>query len=146
MPYTILVEHSVGVVHPSILRSVMIKRTMLLNILSVKSIRISHAFPAGKVINCPCRAHISVEGDVKEFTLTNLVRHEIIDIVNSKSAVDCLYQLIIAHHPDVCMFFFLFNRQQEILLTLFQLDHSMSFAKDFFSHLGLCAKRQHKSA
>ena len=119
---------------------------MLLNILSVKSIRISHAFPAGKVIYGPCRAHVSVEGDVKEFTLTNLVRHEIIDIVNSKTAVDCLYQLIIAHHPDVCMFFFLFNRQQEIFLTLFQLDHSMSFAEDFFSHLGLCAKRQHKSA
>ena len=50
MPYTILIKHTIRVVHPTISWSVMIDRTELLTILSIEYVRQFYILPTSKVL------------------------------------------------------------------------------------------------
>ena len=103
MPYTILVEHAVGVVHPSPLRCLMVYGTVFLCVFVIEFVCIGHLLPAGKAADVANGAWIAVECYVEELILTNLVRYEVVYLVHRQLAIQCFYQLIVLDDTDMCI-------------------------------------------
>ena len=140
VPHTILIEHTVRVVHPAIGRSMMIERTILLTVLHVEAVGELHSLPASEVGNTAVIAILSVDMNIEHQSLLALVslqveRHIIIYVRIGKADIECLQLLVVGYHLDMTHFGTLLNRYQKIFLTLVNTIEAMVVAQEL-SFLG----------
>ena len=140
MPHTILIEHTVRIVHPAIGRSMMIERTILLTVLHVEAVGELHSLPASEVGNTAVIAILSVDMNIEHQSLLALVslqveRHIIIYVRIGKADIECLQLLVVGYHLDMTHFGTLLNRYQKIFLTLVNTIEAMVVAQEL-SFLG----------
>ena len=94
VPHTILVKHSVGIVHPTIERGVVVDRTEVLAVRGVESVGILHLSPASKLTHSALLAAVSVEFDIQQASTLQFVRHIIVYAVNGQLHVEALHHII----------------------------------------------------
>ena len=140
VPHTILIEHTVRVVHPAIGRSMMIERTILLTVLHVETVGELHSLPASEVGNTAVISILSVDMNIEHQSLLALVslqveRYIIIYVRIGKADIECLQLLVVGYHLDMTHFGTLLNRYQKIFLTLVNTIEAMVVAQEL-SFLG----------
>ena len=140
VPHTILIEHTIRIVHPAIGRSMMIERTILLTVLHVEAVGELHSLPASEVGNTAIVTSLSVDMNIEHQSLLALVslqveRHVIIYVRIGKADIECLQLLVVGYHLDMTHFGTLLNRYQEIFLTLVNTIEAMVVAQEL-SFLG----------
>ena len=125
MIFSIFIKHTVGVVHPTIDRSVMIERTEHFSVGIIKRIGKFQFFPAGI---CHGIAYIgtAVAGmNVESYRLTFILlqskRNKIVDTVDSQPNLKTLIGLIIHQYIDSSLGSSLFHRQQKVFLRFLYL-------------------------
>ena len=101
VPYAVLVEHAVGVVHPAIERGVVVEGTVAFRICRVEGVAVRHLLPACKALYGPVGAKIPVEDDVKAFALTCFVGHIVVYTVDCQAAVQCACQPVVPDDADM---------------------------------------------
>ena len=106
MILTILIKHTVRVVHPSVSRSVMEIRTILLAILRIERIRELHVLPASEGVQT-LLAIIAVYLDIESQALQtgkliHIERHVIIYVVFSQLHIEGFHLLVVSNHLDIC--------------------------------------------
>ena len=119
MPYTILIEHTIRIVHPTVSWGMVIDWTELLTVLSIKCISCFNFFPTNKVINQTNAMFISCKLDIKQHIttiLTDIKWNIIISLVNSKFTIELFHDLIIFDNTNMCITFFLLYWKKNILI------------------------------
>ena len=92
VPHTVLVEHAVRVVHPSVSRCVMIYGAILLAVGGVERVGILHILPTSKACQFAVCAVASVDVDVEREVLlaaevVYIKRYIIVDVVGGRTLV-----------------------------------------------------------
>ena len=65
MIYPVFIEHTIGVVHPSVSRSMVIRGAVRFTVLRVKRVAQLHLFPAEKVFHCSSKTTVTMECDIQ---------------------------------------------------------------------------------
>ena len=110
MPNTIFIEHSVRIIHPTVGRSMMVGRAVFLNVLCVKLVCICNLLPACEALHSTSVAWIARESYVERLAFLYLKRNEVVNLVDSKAAVDRLHQLVVLDNSDVGILLLLLDR------------------------------------
>ena len=117
VPHTVLVEHAVGVVHPSVQRRVVEGGPVFLAVGGVERVRQLHVLPAGVLLGLAqggavLRRH-DVEHHVAALERGKVQRHEIVHAVACQADVEVLVNLSVEHNPYPRFFgVFLYGKQQ----------------------------------
>lgn len=101
MPETILIEHAVRIVHPTIKRCVMILWTVLLTIDSIESVGQREILPAAVIHGIPYRRAVLIGHDIQHDIMTiirrQVKRHHIIDLLSCQTHIESLFKFIVDH-------------------------------------------------
>ena len=87
-----------------------IQRAVFLCVFVIEFVCIGHLLPAGKAADVANGAGIAVEGDVEELTLTRLVGHVVVHLVNGKLAIQGFDQLVVLDDTDMRILLTLLHR------------------------------------
>ena len=143
----ILIEHAVGVVHPTVEWGVVVLRTELLPIDRVEVVALLEFLPAEKVLHGTSKTTVAVECDVEKQVLGseagNVEWHVVVHLVNSQLRIQRLHQLSANQYLDVCVLFSLLHGQQQVLTLHFHTLHGVALSQHL--RLVLCrgsGKRQ----
>ena len=135
MPFAILVEHSVRIVHPTILRSVMIGRTEDFPVFSVDDVREFHLAPAdlilGVTAGCPVHRKVDEEFDVLSGPFAEIERDHVIHLVKGKTDADGTGKVIAADYLHRSFRSLLLDREEKVsgILRFRNTDESVSSCK-----------------
>ena len=91
---TVLIYHSIGIVHPTVSRSEVINRTKCFAIGSIEFIRKLHLFPADSRI----RDKLKVERKMFVLKSGKINRYEIVYFIDSKTYIHIAHHVIIGYH------------------------------------------------
>ena len=121
MPYTILIEHAVRVVHPSISWSVMIYGTILLAVGHVEWVGILHILPACEARNTTIVTIGAIDMNVerKTFAILELIkieRHKIVDVIGCEANIQSFHLIIAIHNLDIAHLSLLLHWQEQNFL------------------------------
>ena len=121
MPYAVLVEHAVWVVHPSVSRSVVVDGAILLAVGEVERVGVLHVLPAGEARDAAIVAvgavHVDVERDIAVLLiLVEEERHIIVDVVRSQAYVERLHLIVAVYDLHVAHLSLLLHRQEQVFL------------------------------
>ena len=108
VPRAVLVEHSVGIVHPSVARSVVVGRAESLDVGVVEGIGELHFLPAHVILEGTLLVTVAVEGDVEQYRLaaelTQVEWHAVVALADSKTCIEAFHLFIINYYPDMGIF------------------------------------------
>ena len=136
MPCAILIEHTIGVIHPSVSRCMVISGAELFAVGGVEGVAELHLAPAYEVLEIACGAAVSVEEDVEEHRsvltdtqLLDVERDIIVHLVDGQSDVEGFHLLVVDDDANVSVLFFLLHGQQQEVAVGLCTPKCMPFAE-----------------
>ena len=148
MPHAVLVEHAVGVVHPSVDGGVVVGGAEVLAVGGVEGVAEFHLLPAYKLADGTLLPTVAVELDVEQRGALQFQRYEIVYTVDSQFHVQPLCHVVLAvYYGNGRNVFRLLHGQQQILLSLFHFQHGMLVAQHrrlYLGHGGSCHQHRHQ--
>ena len=137
MPYTVLIKHAIRIVHPTVLRRVVIQRTELLTVRCVKRVRVLHLLPAYEFTDSTFLATVTMEFNIHQTSSAQFIRHIVINSVNGQFYIDSLYHIIIVvqYRNSSDIFRFLYW-QQQITRALRHFQHRVTVTQ--YNRFYLC--------
>ena len=146
VPHTILIEHTVRIVHPSIERRMMIGRTETLTVGGVEGVGELYILPADELAHSTLLTSVSTKFDIEQTGTLQLVRHIIVHPVNGQLHIQSLHHVVlVVQYCNRSYILRFLHGQEHILLTLFHLQHGMTVAQHHRCHLSLSrCRHQHR--
>ena len=140
MVNTILIEHSIRIIHPPVCWCVMILGTEFFAVGGVELVALLHVFPTDKVLHGACKSAIAIEINVQQqffrIETLNIQRNIIVYLVYCQTYIERLHLLVICNNADVGIIFSLLNRQKKIIAVNFYTLHGMTLSQHL--RLALC--------
>ena len=147
MPLAILIEHTVGIVHPAVQRCMVIGRAELLAVGRIKGVREFDLLPAGELLDGALGTAVAVEDDVEHLAILYFKRYVIVGMIYGQTHVRTTHTLVIlADHSHTGILSLLLHGQQHILTSTLQANHCVVLSKHSGLHLCLSGQaHQHAS-
>ncbi len=128
MPQTILVEHAVRVVHPSVERSVVIGRAVFLLVGGVKAVGELHLVPADEITRFARRGAVGLGHHIQQHASLRCVggevkRHRVVYAVVGEARKESGGHIAVDKHVDLCIGHALLDRQDKILRRIADAHH-----------------------
>ena len=147
MPLAILIEHTVGIVHPAVQRCMVIGRAELLAVGRIKRVREFDFLPAGELLDGTLGTAVAVEDDIEHLAILYFKRYVIVGMIYGQTHVRTTHTLVIlADHSHTGILCLLLHGQQYILTSTLQANHRVVLSKHSGLHLCLSGQaHQHAS-
>ena len=135
MIFSIFVNHSIGVVHPSVKRRKMIRRTKLLTITCVVGVGQLHLLATKYIfgrkiyMNRIICIQSEFQNDCFAREVWNVYGDKVIDFMKRKAHIEIFHLFVINDHVDVHIGRSIFDRQKQILLISINTHEAMSFSQ-----------------
>ena len=118
MPAAILIEHSVGIIHPSVERSMMKGGAILLAVGCVKRISQLYRLPASIPLNSPGRCAVVIGNDIKHHLMSfirgEVERNGIIHLILCEAHIESTLDITVDQKIDTCIIHgFLHGKNQQ---------------------------------
>lgn len=144
MPFPVFVEHTVGVVHPSVKWGVVEGRTILFAICRVEGVGEGHAAPAHVSLGFSHRAsslgNHHVEDHVVTFVGGEIVGHCIIGLRESEFHINGLGNLSVYNHVDLCVVDVFLHGKNEIFAFAGDTDEGVAYSQMVYFN-SICGDR-----
>ena len=144
--HAILVEHTIGIVHPAIHRRVVKQRAILFAVRRVELVALLHLLPASEVFHSPGEAAVAVEGDVEQHVgsveAPDVQWHVVVHPVYGQLHVQRLHLVVVHQHANARIVLSLLHRQQQVVLVHLHPLHGMVAAQQPW-RLGSGGNRRH---
>ena len=115
MPYAVLVDHPVWVIHPAVKGSMVECRSVFLSVGGVECVGQAHVLPACVIFHFSDSPAV-LRSDHREYQFFILVRsevkwHEIVNFGFCQSHMYCLGEVAVNEHIDACVIVCFLNRE-----------------------------------